>query len=61
MQRIDLVVEARVLIEIKAVDRLHPVHRAKVLSYLRASGLRIGLLMNFNNDLLKGHVKRIIL
>ena len=61
MQRIDLIVEARVLIEIKAVDRLHPVHRAQVLSYLLASGLRIGLLINFNNDLLKGHVKRIIL
>ena len=53
VQRIDLIGEARVLVEVKAVDRLHPVHRAQVLSYLRATGLRSGLSMNFNNDRLK--------
>jgi len=61
IQRIDLIVEDKVLIEIKAVERLHAVHQAQVLAYLKATGLRIGLLMNFNNDLLKGHIRRIIL
>jgi GxxExxY protein len=54
-------VEDRVLVEIKAVDRLHAVHQAQVLSYLKATGLRIGFLVNFNNDRLKGHIRRIIL
>src|SRR5688572_21576337 len=58
-QRIDLVVEGLLVIEIKAVDRLHPVHRAQVISYLRATSLQIGLLMNFNAPVLD--VKRVVL
>jgi GxxExxY protein len=47
-QRLDLVVAERVLLEIKAVDRLAPVHMAQTMSYLRLSELRVALLMNFN-------------
>ena len=50
-----------VLVELKAVDRLALVHQAQVLSYLRATQLRIGLLVNFNTDRLKGNIRRIIL
>jgi len=45
--RADLVIEERVIVEIKAVDQLGPVHEAQLLNYLRASGLDIGLLLNF--------------
>ncbi len=51
--RLDLVVEKRVILELKAVDGLHPRHRAQLLSYLRASGLQLGLLVNFGNDRLE--------
>ena len=46
--RADIVVEDRVLLELKAVEALLPVHEAQVLTYLKHSGLRVGLLMNFN-------------
>jgi GxxExxY protein len=59
--RLDLVVCSRVLLELKAVDKLHPVHHAQVLSCLRASGLRIGLLVNFNVPILPDGIKRIVL
>ena len=49
------------LLELKAVDRLTPVHRAQVHSYLRISQIPIGLLMNFNEVLLQDGIKRIIL
>ena len=45
--RVDLVVEERVIVEVKAVDRLGSMHEAQLLNYLRASGLDIGLLLNF--------------
>jgi len=48
IQRLDLLVEKRVVVELKAVDRLDAVHRAQLLSYLRAARLRAGLLFNFN-------------
>lgn len=51
--RLDLVVEKSVILELKAVDELHPRHRAQLLSYLRASGLQLGLLVNFGNDRLE--------
>jgi GxxExxY protein len=61
-QRLDIVVEGKVLIEIKAVDRLAPIHHAQVLSYLRLSEtLRIALLMNFNSPVLPDGLKRIVL
>ena len=60
-QRVDVVVAERVLLEIKAVDHLAPVHHAQVMSYLRVSKLRVGLLMNFNVVVLKDGLKRKIL
>jgi len=50
----------RVLVEIKAVPRLRRIHRSQVISYLRTTGLRLGLLLNFNERLLKNGMQRII-
>lgn len=60
-QRVDLIVEGQVIVEVKAVDRFDPVHQAQVLSYLRATGLRVGLLMNFHRQFLKSGLRRIVL
>lgn len=60
-QRLDFVVAGQILLELKAVERLAPVHQAQVLSYLKASRLRLGLLINFNSANLKGHIKRFVL
>ena len=59
--RIDLLVEERVIVELKAVERLEPIHNAQLLSYLKLSGLRLGLLINFNVLVLKNGIKRIAL
>lgn len=48
MQRLDLLVDGRVVVELKSVERLEPIHSAQLLSYLRAARLRAGLLLNFN-------------
>jgi GxxExxY protein len=50
-----------VIVEVKSVARLDPVFQAKLISYLRTTGLRAGLLINFNASLLKEGVKRIVL
>jgi GxxExxY protein len=60
-QRVDIVVAGKILLEMKAIDRLAPVHHAQVMSYLRVSGLRIGLLMNFNVRVLPDGLRRIVL
>ena len=60
-QRIDLVVEGLVLVEIKAVPALKALHHAQVRSYLKSTGIHVGLLMNFNSLLLKDGLKRIAL
>ena len=52
-QTVDLVVDGVVLVEVKAVPRLAELHRRQVLSYLKTTDLRIGLLMNFNTEVLK--------
>ncbi|MFH0842955.1 MAG: GxxExxY protein [Bacteroidota bacterium] len=59
--RIDLLVEEKVVIEVKSVDALNPIHTAQLLTYLKLSGCRIGLLINFNVQFLKEGIKRIIL
>ncbi len=59
--RMDLVVEDRVVIELKAVDAIKRVHFAQLMSYLRVSGKRLGLLINFNEHALKAGIKRIAL
>ncbi len=58
--RMDLVVEGSVLVEIKAVERLLPIHDAQVLTYLRLTGLRKALLLNFNTAYLRGGIKRLV-
>jgi GxxExxY protein len=58
--RLDLLVEEKVIVEIKAVDRLMPIHQAQLLSYLKISGVTIGLLINFNVTLLKHGIHRIV-
>lgn len=59
--RIDLLVDNRLVVELKAVDELAPIHTAQVLSYLKATGHPLGLLINFNVLVLKNGVKRIVL
>ena len=59
--RLDLVVERRVVVELKAVEHLAPVHHAQLLSYLKASGLRVGLLLNFNVPVLQQGLRRVVL
>ena len=59
-QKIDLIVESLVLVEIKAVPALKRIHRAQIVSYLETLNLRIGLLINFNTVLFKQGVRRIV-
>jgi GxxExxY protein len=59
--RLDLVVGGEILVEVKSVERLIPVHHAQVIAYLTASGLRLAFLMNFNAAILKSQLRRIIL
>ena len=50
LYRADIVVDGKVVLELKAVDELHPRHTAQLLSYLKASGLQLGLLVNFGKE-----------
>ena len=59
LQRLDLVVDVRIILELKAVKALEDIHFAQLRSYLRATGLRVGLLLNFNAQMLI--VKRVVL
>ena len=59
--RIDLLVEGQLLVEIKAVDEMKRVFKAQVLTYLKLTGIRLGLLINFNVPLIKNGIERIIL
>lgn len=59
--RLDLWVAERVVVEVKAVDRPDPVFEAQLITYLRLTGSRTGLLLNFNNRLLKDGIKRLVL
>jgi GxxExxY protein len=58
--RLDMVVAESVIVELKAVDRLEPIHEAQLLSYLKLSGLEVGLLINFNVRYLKDGIRRLI-
>jgi GxxExxY protein len=58
--RIDLDVDAKVIVELKSVDAVHSVHEAQVLTYLKHAGRRVGLLMNFNVKLLRDGIKRLV-
>lgn len=57
--RLDLLVEGQVIVELKSVDVLLPVHYKQLLTYLRLSGLTLGQLINFNVDSLKDHMHRV--
>ena len=59
--RIDLLVEGLLVVEVKAIERIDPVHTAQVLTYLRMQGLWLGLLINFNVPMLKNGIKRLVL
>ena len=58
--RVDLLVENKVVIEIKSVDALNDLHLAQILTYLRLSGCKLGLLFNFNTNLMKNGIRRVI-
>jgi GxxExxY protein len=58
---LDLLVAGRLIVELKAVDALLPIHQAQVLSYLKATQRQLGLLINFNARVLRDGVKRIVL
>ena len=58
--RIDLLVDGKVIVEIKARETIHPIDKAQTLTYLRLSGLKRGLLINFHEPLLKGGITRIV-
>lgn len=59
--RLDVVIANEMILEVKAVDRLLPIHDAQVLTYLRLSGHKVGLLMNFNALTLKDGLRRLVL
>jgi GxxExxY protein len=59
--RIDLLVEDKVIVEVKSVESLNPVHTAQIMTYLKLSGCRVGLLINFNVSYLKEGIRRIII
>jgi GxxExxY protein len=57
--RIDFIIEERLVVELKTVEKLLPIHDAQLLTYLKLSGIRIGLLMNFNVPVLKNGLRRL--
>ncbi|MEE9258096.1 MAG: GxxExxY protein [Nitrospinaceae bacterium] len=59
--RLDIVIPERLIIELKTVAQVLPVHQAQMLTYLKLSGIRIGLLINFNVPVLKDGIKRMVL
>jgi GxxExxY protein len=58
--RLDLVVEDKIILELKAVEKILPIHEAQILSYLKLSGCRLGFLFNFHVDVLKNGIRRIV-
>ena len=59
--RLDLLVNQRLIVELKAVEKIHPVHHAQLMTYLKLTKRRLGLLINFNVPLIKDGIKRVIL
>ncbi|MCL0061110.1 GxxExxY protein [Dehalococcoidia bacterium] len=58
--RIDMLVADQIVVELKAVERLEPIHQAQLLSYLKLSGYKVGLLINFNVKVLKNGIRRLV-
>jgi GxxExxY protein len=59
--RLDILVEGRLVLEIKAVEQSHPVHKAQVMSYMKLTNVQLGLLFNFNVPLFRDGISRIVL
>ena len=59
--RIDLLIENKLIVELKSVDEIHPIHEAQLLTYMKLAKIKIGLLMNFNEKMLKEGIKRFVL
>ena len=59
--RLDLLIEAELIVELKAVEELHAIHTAQVLTYLKLTGRKLGLLINFNVPVIKSGIRRVIL
>ena len=59
--RIDLIVDGRIIVELKAIEVMHPIYTAQLLTYLKLTGIRLGLLINFNVPLIRDGIRRIIL
>lgn len=57
--RADIIVENKVILEIKSVEKISPIHPKQLLTYLKLTGLRLGLVLNFNEELLKNGIKRV--
>ena len=58
--RADLIIENKVLVELKSVESIQPIHKKQTLTYLKLSGMRLGYLINFNTDLIKKAITRIV-
>lgn len=59
--RVDLLIDGQLIIELKAVDKLSEIHSAQILTYMKLAGIKVGLLINFNQNLLKDGIKRFVL
>jgi GxxExxY protein len=59
--RVDLLVDNKIIIELKSVDKVLPIHQAQLLTYMKLAGIKIGLLMNFNVRFMKNGIKRMVL
>jgi GxxExxY protein len=59
--RIDLIVEGRVIVELKATEKIQPIHEAQLLTYMRLTESKVGLILNFNSRLMKDGIKRFVL
>ncbi|WP_317127341.1 GxxExxY protein [Chryseobacterium sp. CH21] len=58
--RLDMIIENKVILEIKAVDYISPIHKAQLLTYLKMSNCKLGMLLNFQSDVFKNGVTRIV-
>ena len=58
--KLDLIVNEQIILELKAVERIMPIHEAQLLSYLRMMNLRLGLILNFHTSMMKNGIKRIV-
>ena len=58
--RADIIVESKVIVELKSVEKILPVHKKQLLTYLKLTGMKLGLLINFNEELIKDGITRIV-